>query len=188
MERLRAETALVEAQLAAPAALLPAATSLPDLVSPPACDCEGTLLLECQRLLSEHTNSVHALMKTYVTRIDELEGLVAAHRVNTDAVARDVAPDPAPRALVEPKSPGTPTGPADELRKSAPWRTLLQTDSDKFCSMDELYAVQQDAAAAVTRMLATNFECAKCLIPCGSAENAVGCAMACVKQVPPKRV
>jgi hypothetical protein len=149
-----------------------------------ACDCEGAVLLERQLLQAEHTKSVHALMKTYVTRIDLLEGLVAALRVNADAVTRDVAPDPAPRALPEPKLPGTPTGPAGELRKSAPSRTLLQTDSDKFCSMDELMSVQQNALAAVTGILATNADCAMCLFPCGSAENVLGCAMACVKQVP----
>ena len=151
---------------------------------PPACDCKGAVLLERQLLQAEHTKSVHALMKTYVTRIDLLEGLVAALRVNTDAVTRDVAPDPAPRALPEPKLPGSPTGPADELRKSAPSRTLLQTDSDKFCSMAELMSVQQKGVAAVTGMLATNMGCAMCLIPCGSAKNSLGCAMACVKQVP----
>ncbi len=152
----------------------------------PACDCEGAVLLERQRLQAEHTKSVHALMKTYVTRIDQLEGLVAALRVNTDAVARDVAADLAPRALPEPKLPGTPTGPADELRKSEPSRTLLQTDSGKFCSMAELMSVamSQNAVAAVTGMLATNAGCAMCLIPCGSAKNSLGCSMACVKQVP----
>jgi hypothetical protein len=51
--------------------------------------------------------------------------------------------------------------------------------------MDELMSVQKDAAAAVTAMLSTNVGCALCLIPCASAENIIGCAMACVKQVLP---
>jgi hypothetical protein len=35
----------------------------------------------------------------------------------------------------------------------------------------------------VTGMLTTNVGCAMCLVPCASAENAIGCAMGCVKQV-----
>ena len=174
---------------AAAVALLPAAASLPDSRS---CDCESAVLLERQRLQAEHTRSVQALEKTYESRITQLEGLVAA--LGGNAAARDAAPDLArlPRAQLAPdiltgRAEGArPTRAAaglGELRKSASSRALLQTE--KFCSMDELMSVQKDAAAAVTGMLATNLGCAMCLIPCASAENVLGCAMACVKQVPP---
>ncbi len=173
-------------------ALIPTAASLPDSQS---CNCESAVLLGRQRLQAEHTRSVQALAKTYESRITQLEGLVVALGGATNAAVLDVAPDLArlPRAQLAPDTPegrasgAQPTGAVarlGELRKSAPSRALLQTE--KFCSMDELMSVQKDAAAAVTGMLATNMGCAMCLIPCGSVQNVLGCAMACVKQVPPK--
>ena len=183
--------------VAALMAPLPTAASLPDLRStPPPCDCEGDVLLERQRLLEEHTRSVHALEKTYKSRITQLEGLVAALGGDTNAASRAVFPDLAilPRAaLLASDTPiasgrggvqptGAVGGPGKtKLRKSAPSRGLLQ--AEKFCSIDELMSVQNDAAAAVTGMLTTNVGCAMCLVPCASAENAIGCAMECVKQV-----
>jgi hypothetical protein len=162
------------------------AASLPDFRSHPPCDCEGAVLLERQQLQAEHARSVTALVQTYERQIRQLERLVAARGGDTAARSR-----PLPRAAL---APDTPTGPIGgvqptgavarlgELAKSAPSRALLQTE--KFCSMDELMSVQKDAAAAVTGMLTTNVGCAMCLIPCASAENAIGCAIACVKQVP----
>jgi len=180
--------------VAALMALLPSAASLLDLRSTPSpCDCEGDVLLERQRLLEEHTRSVHALEKAYESRITQLEGLVAALGGDINAATRAVAPDLAllPRAALLAPDTATalargvqPTGAVaalGELRKSAPSRGLLQ--AEKFCSMDELMSVQKDAAAAVTGMLSTNVGCAMCIIPCASAENAIGCAMGCVKQV-----
>ncbi len=179
------------------AALLPTAASLAEFRSTPAGDCEVRVLLERRRLQAEHTRSVNALEKMYESRIAELAALVAALGGATNAAARDVASDLAllPRTpLLNPDtSKGSagnvrPTGAVarlGELRKSAPSRALLQTE--RFCSMDELMSVQKDAEAAVMGMLTTNVGCASCLMPCASAENVLGCAMACVKQVPPKK-
>ena len=52
-----------------------------------------------------------------------------------------------------------------------PSRTLLQVDPQ--CSIGELLAVQAAASpvAAVAAMLTTNFGCAMCLVPCGSADD-----------------
>jgi hypothetical protein len=175
------------------AALLPTAASLPEIRSILADDCEVPVLLERRRLQAEHTRSVNALEKMYEKRIAELAALVAALGGVTNAAAWDVASDLAllPRTrLLNPDTVGNVrrTGAVarlGELRKSAPSRALLQTE--RFCSMDELMSVQKDAAAAVTGMFSTNVGCAMCLIPCASAANMIGCAMACVKQVPPKK-
>ena len=43
-------------------------------------------------------------------------------------------------------------------------------------------AVQADPMAAVIALFATNPSCATCLVPCGSAADAVSCAMGCLKQ------
>jgi hypothetical protein len=63
-------------------------------------------------------------------------------------------------------------------------RTLLQdvSPAEPACSMDELMAVQADPAAAVVGLFTTNPSCAMCLVPCGSAADAVSCAMGCLKQ------
>jgi hypothetical protein len=176
-------------------ALIPTAASLPDLRStPPPCDCEGAVLLERIRLQAEHSRLMQALEKAHESQITQLEGLVAALGGDSNTPARDLVLGLAllPRApLLAPNTPKEPAGGVrtmgagtglGELRKSAPSRALLQTE--KFCSMDELMSVQKDAAAAVTGMLTTNAGCAMCLIPCASAENALSCAVGCVKQVP----
>ncbi len=121
--------------VAALMALLPSAASLLDLRStPPPCDYEGDGLLERQRLLEEHTRSVHALEKAYESRITQLEGLVAALGGDINATTRAVVPDLAllPRAALLARDTATalargvqPTGAVaalGELRKSAPSR------------------------------------------------------------------
>ncbi len=177
--------------VAALAVLLPTATPLLDYRSTPACDCEGAVLVERQLLQAEHTRLVRSLTQTCQDRIAQLEGLLTTLGGGTSTTVAVVGPDVAllPRVAVAPDN-----GPAGgarppglaarlgELRKSAPSRGLLQTE--RFCSMDELMSVQKDAVAAVTGMLTTNPGCAMCLIPCAAAENPVGCAMPCVKQVP----
>ena len=64
-------------------------------------------------------------------------------------------------------------------------RTLLQDASpvEPSCSMDELMAVQADPMGAILGLFTTNPSCAMCLVPCGSASDAVSCAMGCLKQV-----
>ena len=72
-------------------------------------------------------------------------------------------------------------------------RTLLQeSPAEPSCSMEELMAVQADPTAAVVGLFTTNPSCAICLVPCGSAVDAVdavSCAMGCLKQarVPTQR-
>jgi hypothetical protein len=63
-------------------------------------------------------------------------------------------------------------------------RTLLQDASpvEPSCSTDELMAVQADPMGAVVGLFTTNPSCAMCLVPCGSASDAVSCAMGCLKQ------
>ncbi len=63
-------------------------------------------------------------------------------------------------------------------------RTLLQDASpvEPSCLMDELMAVQADPMGAVVGLFTTNPSCAMCLVPCGSASDAVSCAMGCLKQ------
>jgi hypothetical protein len=63
-----------------------------------------------------------------------------------------------------------------------PSRTLLQADPQ--CSITELLDVQAaaDPVATVTEMFATNSSCAMCLVPCGSAGDALSCAAGCLKQ------
>jgi hypothetical protein len=183
--------------MAAPAMLcfVAAAALLPSATSTPACDCEAAVVLERQRLQAEHTVVLQALEKMHGSRITELEGLVAALGLDANDAARDAVPKLAllhhltPRLhQSEPRDqPAQSFGGrlGGELRKSTSSRALLQTE--KFCSMDEFMSLQQetDVTAAVIGMLTTNEGCAICLIPCGSAENALGCAMACVKQVLP---
>ncbi len=63
-------------------------------------------------------------------------------------------------------------------------RTLLQDASpvEPACLMEELMAVQADPMGAVVGLFTTNPSCAMCLVPCGSAADAVSCAMGCLKQ------
>jgi hypothetical protein len=63
-------------------------------------------------------------------------------------------------------------------------RTLLQDASpvEPACLMEELMAVLADPMGAVVALFTTNPSCASCLVPCGSAADAVSCAMGCLKQ------
>ncbi len=73
---------------------------------------------------------------------------------------------------------------SQSARASTSARILLQelTPAEPACSMDELMAVQADPAAAVVGLFTTNPSCAICLVPCGSAADAMSCAMGCLKQ------
>jgi hypothetical protein len=173
--------------LAGLAALLPTAASLPDFRSTRECDCDGAVLFERQQLQAEHARSVHALEKTYETRITQLEGLVAALGGVTNAATRDGVRDVAllPRASLAPDTPTAagvrPMGAVPGLGEhgKSPLRPPLQTA--RLCSMKELMLVRKDAPAAMTRMLTTSVAFAMCLLSCGSSEKQ--CDVACVKQV-----
>jgi hypothetical protein len=233
--------------VAALAALLPAAASLPDFRPTRECDCDGAVVLERQRLQAEHTRSVQALERTYEARIAQLETLVVALGERTNGATRRVGELARALAAGEPIGNSAPQLPrmswapamlggsasANSLllrgdldiglvgakhgeaptllerasrieskglhhagfrgssltphatrfgdRKTAagpqttPSRTLLQADPQ--CSITELLAVQADPVSAVTAMLTTNVGCAMCLVPCGSAADALDCAM-----------
>jgi hypothetical protein len=161
------------------ALLATAAASLLDCHSTPACDCENVVVLERQRLDSEHMRVLEAVGATYKSRITELEGLVAA----LGESAPGSAATGVDRSIGTPKQ--SPSNGAITLIAShGAARTLLQevSSAEPSCSMGELMAVQANPITAVVELSATNPSCAICLMPCGSAADAVSCAMSCLKQ------
>ena len=164
-----------------------------------------------RQLISErarHATAVRQLRRTYRTstnalrrRIRELgvdvTGALPRHRSPADgraafasrvaSAATEVADDSAASLRTGDRSIGTPRQEPSRgaaIASDGAARTLLQeaSPSEPSCSMDELMAVQADPMAAVIALFATNPSCATCLVPCGSALDALSCAMGCLKQ------